>query len=304
MQLFTQPIKTRLAPSPTGHLHLGHVLHVLYVTGIAAKVGAEIHFRLEDHDRIRCRPEFEASIIEDLGWLGVNIPSDIWRQSDRHHIYQTHLEKLIKLDLVYACRCSRRDVQKVTGQEAGELNYPGTCREKNYPLDTPGSSLRLKLKNCNFLGQNTGPEETWPFMDLFIGEVKNTTSGQIDDVIIRDRNGQWTYQFTVVIDDLEQHINLIIRGQDLLLSTPRQLAMRSLLSPDEPRPIYLHHPLILGEDGQKLAKRKSSEAISYLRRMGLTPGDVKGLAAYSGGLISDRQAIRSDTELDFKLKVF
>ena len=140
-----QPLTTRIAPSPTGHLHLGHVLHILYVSGIAKKLGATINIRLEDHDQGRCRPEFEASILEDLEWLGVELPTAVWRQSDRRSVYQNHLEKLMKLGLVYVCRCSRKDIQEATGKNSGELIYPGTCREKNYPLNTEGSALRLKL---------------------------------------------------------------------------------------------------------------------------------------------------------------
>ena len=297
-----EPLKTRIAPSPTGHLHLGHALHIIYVLGIAKKLGATVAFRLEDHDRERCRPEFETSILEDLEWLGVPVPTELWRQSERSHVYQSHLEKLINSDLVYACRCSRKDIQASTGQEAGELTYPGTCRQKNYPLDHPDSAIRLKLDQKPISDSYAQEQLNPPFIDLLGDKTMGLPTQRVGDVVIKDRRGNWTYQFTVVIDDLEQGINLIIRGQDLLTSTVTQIAMRNLLAQHPPTPIFVHHPLILGEDGQKLAKRKSSEAISYMRRMGLSADDVKSLAAFAGGLIDTRRVVGDFSDLDFKLK--
>ena len=303
MITLTQPLKTRIAPSPTGHLHLGHVLHIIYVCGIAKKLGATINIRLEDHDQGRCRPEFEASILEDLEWLGVELPTEVWRQSDRSQVYQNHLEKLMKLGLVYACRCSRKDVQEALGQDSGELIYPGTCRKKNYPLDSVGSSLRLKLDQTDISASAAAQLKQPEFYDLLLGRIGAIPYQPLGDVVIKDRHGHWTYQFTVVVDDLEQDINLIIRGQDLQSSTSTQLAMRKILAPEAIVPIFAHHPLIFGEDGQKLAKRKSSEAVSYLRRMGLSADDVRGLAAYAGGLIDTRRTIGKSDDLDFKLNL-
>jgi glutamyl-tRNA synthetase/glutamyl-Q tRNA(Asp) synthetase len=303
MITLTQPLKTRIAPSPTGHLHLGHVLHIIYVCGIAKKLGAAVNLRLEDHDQGRCRPEFEASILEDLEWLGVELPTEVWRQSDRAQVYQNHLEKLMKLGLVYACRCSRKDVQETLGQGSGELIYPGTCRKKNYPLDSEGSSLRLKLDQMDISAAGATQLKQPEFYDLLWGKIGAKTYRPVGDVVIKDRHGHWTYQFTVVIDDLEQDINLIIRGEDLQSSTFTQLAMRKILAPEASVPIFAHHPLIFGEDGQKLAKRKSSESVSYLRRMGLSADEVRGLAAYAGGLIDTRRTIGKLDNLDFKLNL-
>jgi glutamyl-tRNA synthetase/glutamyl-Q tRNA(Asp) synthetase len=141
------------------------------------------------------------------------------------------------------------------------------------------------------------------FYDLLWGKIGAKTYRPVGDVVIKDRHGHWTYQFTVVIDDLEQDINLIIRGEDLQSSTFTQLAMRKILAPEASVPIFAHHPLIFGEDGQKLAKRKSSESVSYLRRMGLSADEVRGLAAYAGGLIDTRRTIGKLDNLDFKLNL-
>jgi glutamyl-Q tRNA(Asp) synthetase len=274
------PLKTRLAPSPTGHLHLGHALHVLCVQGIAALQEASISLRLEDHDRSRCRQEFEDSIIQDLKWLGFESPNKPWRQSERFEVYQTHLEKLMSRGQVFACACSRKEIQEQTAQSSGELRYPGTCRELGLPLDRPNTSLRLKLPN--------GPN---PFRDLFLGTFPRDMSDDHSDVMIRDRLGQWTYQFAVVVDDLEQGINLIIRGTDLLSSTGRQLAIRRLIDPQAATPLFAHHPLLSDQSGQKLSKRFGSDAISKLRDEGLSPADVRGLAAHLGGLTRNSEPL-------------
>lgn len=298
MSIVTTQLKTRLAPSPTGLLHLGHVLHLIYVQGISRKLGATINLRIEDHDRIRCLPQYDESLLQDLEWLGFDIPTKLWRQSERHQVYQNELEKLMNRNLVYVCRCSRKDVQSSTGQNGGELVYPGTCRTKNYPFGEPNTCVRLKLDQ---IPTQDGQESPSPiqFRDLFLGDLGQNLTEQ-GDVVVQDRFGQWTYQFAVVIDDLEQQINLIIRGQDLLSSTGRQLAMRALIDSKSTVPIFAHHPLLLDEDGQKLAKRRSSEAISYLRRMGLSADEVRGLAAYMGGLIPDRRpiSVKDDVNLN------
>lgn len=299
MSIVTAQLKTRLAPSPTGLLHLGHVLHLIYIQGISRKLGATINLRIEDHDRIRCLPQYDEALLQDLEWLGFDVPTTLWRQSERHQIYQNELEKLMNRNLVYVCRCSRKDVQSSIGQTGGELVYPGTCRTKNYAFGEPNTCVRLKLDQTPTLGGQKSPL-TVRFRDLFLGNLDQDPTEQ-GDVVIQDRSGQWTYQFTVVIDDLEQQINLIIRGQDLLSSTGRQLAIRALIDSKSAVPLFAHHPLLLDEDGQKLAKRRSSEAISYLRRIGLSADEVRGLAAYMGGLIPDRRPISVKDDLDLNI---
>ncbi len=271
---------TRLAPSPTGHLHLGHVLHIMYVQSIAANLEADIRLRLEDHDQSRCRPEFEASIIEDLAWLGVTIPTNQWRQNLRHDVYQKNLEDLMRRKLVYACSCSRKDIQDITGQGNGELSYPGTCRQKGLDLTQEGTSLRVIMPNADIR-----------FKDLFHGEVTQNPAYQCGDIVIRDRFGQWTYQFAVVIDDLEQGINLIIRGEDLLSSTARQIALQKILRADAPNMSFAHHPLITNKQGEKLSKRLLSESIRSMRDLGKTADDLRGMVANLAGLTPTNKPI-------------
>jgi len=262
---------TRFAPSPTGHLHLGHVLHFTIVEDLATKFVADISFRLEDHDQSRCRPEFYSSIIEDLRWLGFKLPqkpeSQLWRQSTRHLDYQIHLENLMSRNLVYACACSRKDVQAATDQNHGELRYPGTCRERHIPFHTPNTALRLVM-----------PDKIFTAKDHFLGQISGNPSEECGDMVVRDRLGQWTYQFCVVIDDLAQRINLIVRGMDLLASTARQQALREMLEPQSPDILFAHHPLIVNVAGQKLSKRDQSESIGALRAKGLSAQAVRDFA--------------------------
>jgi glutamyl-tRNA synthetase/glutamyl-Q tRNA(Asp) synthetase len=252
----------------------------MYVQGMASNLEADICLRLEDHDQSRCRPEFESSIIEDLTWLGVKIPTNLWRQSSRDAVYQTNLEDLMRRNLVYACSCSRKDIQDKTGQASGELIYPGTCRQKGIPFDQKDTSLRVIM-----------PDQDMNFTDLFRGTLHQNPSQQCGDIVIRDRLRQWTYQFAVVIDDLEQEINLIIRGEDLLSSTGRQLALREILSAGAPCPTFAHHPLITDKQGHKLSKRLLSESIRSLRQKGKTADDIRGVVANLAGLTATDRPI-------------
>ncbi len=271
---------TRCAPSPTGYLHLGHVAHMLWVWGFARRMGADLILRIEDHDRGRCRPEYEAAIYEDLEWLGfewsnaMGRPSS-FRQSDNDGIYRQALEELSAQGLVYRCDCSRRRIaEHSTLSGGGEWVYSGHCRDREVPADRP-HGLRLRLE--------PGQER---FDDLRLGEQAQNPSEQCGDLLLRDREGQWTYQFCVVVDDMRHSVDLVIRGEDLLDSTGRQIRLARLLGREEP-PRFLHHPLILDEEGHKLSKRTAAGPIRELRDAGRTVETVLGEAAFRVGLIEE-----------------
>lgn len=264
---------TRFAPSPTGRLHLGHVAHMIWVWGVADTLGAAVLVRLEDHDQSRCRSEFERSILEDLLWFGLASAPPSWRQSDRTARYESAALALAAQGLVYACSCSRKEVAAQSGQDDGELRYPGTCRTKNIPLNQPNVSWRLKMPDENFSAQ-----------DARHGTTTQNPAHQCGDVVIKDRHGQWTYQFCVVIDDLDQNIHLIVRGDDLRTSVGRQLAMRRLIQPEAKTPLFVHHPLLIAESGQKLSKRDFSAAAGVANPLGWTAPQALGHAAYHAGL--------------------
>jgi len=258
--MIDDPVLTRFAPSPTGYLHLGHVVNALYVWRTARQMGGRVLLRIEDHDRVRSRPEYEAAILEDLAWLGF-VPDEglrpLVRQSDRGQLYEEALARLRSTAHVYACDCSRKRL-------AGE-QYDGRCRARGLP-EGPGRGLRVRI--------DPGVER---FIDLRLGTLEQEPAGQSGDLLIRDRDGQWTYQFAVTVDDMRQGITHVIRGADLLDSTGRQLRLARLLGRDI-APAYLHHPLVLNPTGQKLSKSEQAAAIREMRRAGLDAHAVIGAA--------------------------
>jgi glutamyl-Q tRNA(Asp) synthetase len=262
---------TRFAPAPTGWLHLGHVRNAQHVWDIARARGARVLLRIEDHDRERCRPEYEAGILDDLDWLGFRpdvYPTDCFRagpcegrQSDRDAVYREALEMLRARGLVYGCDCSRRTTGSV---------YSGRCRTRGLPLaDDVGWRVRMD-----------GGEET--FDDLLLGPQRQDPSRQCGDVLLRDRLGNWTYQFAVTVDDWRQGIDLVVRGVDLLDSTGRQIRLARLLGREAP-PVFAHHPLIMKTPQQKLSKADGDTGVRDLRANGWTAEQVMAAARKAGG---------------------
>ncbi|MEN7973038.1 MAG: glutamate--tRNA ligase family protein [Verrucomicrobiota bacterium] len=273
---------TRFAPSLTGYLHLGHVLHMIHVWGVARARGAEVLARIEDHDRARSRPEYEASVLENMEWLGfvpdrgigtatAGQPSE-YRQSDCADHYAVVLQTLAERGLVYGCECSRREILAKQSDGQGELCYPGTCEEKNLPLD--GNTVRFRI-----------PSGTVAFRDLALGECHQAPVGQCGDFSLRDRQGQWTYQFCCVCDDIRHGVGLVVRGEDILSSTGRQIRLFQAL--ESAPPTYFHHPLVCDDAGEKLSKRQRSESIDQLRDAGVSADEIIGRAAFAGGLIPE-----------------
>ncbi len=201
-------------------------------------------------------------------WLGFEPDaglSPLWRQSDRGARYDAALADLVAAGRLYACACSRRDV--------GGERYAGRCRDRGLPLDA-GHGLRVRLDD--------GPETA---SDLVHGPLMQRPSAQCGDVLVRDRDGHWTYQFAVTVDDIDQGITLVIRGTDLIESTGRQVALMRLLGRAQP-PVYLHHPLIHGDGGAKLSKSEFDTGVRELRAHGLAPEEVVGRAAAAVGLVT------------------
>lgn len=273
-------MRTRFAPSLTGYLHLGHVFHMLYVWGVAKGKGAKIIGRIEDHDQGRARSEYEAAILENMEWLGlvpdlgISVenaarPSD-YRQSDCAAHYATILQTLEKRGLVYGCECSRREISQAQPVEADELCYSGTCSGKGLPLE--GNTVRFRVGKGEIL-----------FHDLNLGECRQIPSEQCGDFSLRDRTGQWTYQFCCVCDDIRHGIDLVVRGEDILSSTARQIQLFHALG--KPVPSYFHHPLLCDDQGHKLSKRQRSESITQIRDAGASPEEIMGRTVYAAGLI-------------------
>lgn len=271
--------RTRFAPAPTGVLHLGHVVNAVLVWGVARAVGGRVLLRLEDHDASRCRPAFAQAILDDLAWLGFE-PDEggqptVVRQSDRGTVYEAALARLEAAGLVYACACSRRSLAELAGHVANvETPYPGVCRDLGLPREHP-AALRVRL-----------PDNVVSFDDALLGPQVQHPAVQCGDLLLRDRLGQWTYQFAVVADDLAQRVDLIVRGRDLLESTGRQFLLAGLLGRSVP-PVVLHHPLLVRADGRKLSKSDGATGIAELRDAGWTAQAVLGLAAVRAGLLPE-----------------
>ncbi|HSM50331.1 MAG TPA: glutamate--tRNA ligase family protein [Thermoanaerobaculia bacterium] len=280
-RLPSPPWTTRFAPAPTGLLHLGHAANAVFVWGIARAFGGRIVLRIEDHDRIRCRPEYEGALLDDLDWLGLAPdlgataelragPSPC-RQSDRLPLYEAALARLEAAGLVYPCACSRRAIRDGSPQGATELRYPGTCRARGLDPDLhPMRRVRLDPRAI-------------AFDDLLLGPQRQLPAEECGDLLARDRDGNWTYQFAVVVDDLDQGIDVVIRGVDLLPSTGRQVQLAALLGRREP-PRFLHHPLLLRSDGTKLSKANRDTGLADLRAAGWGRERVLGEAAFLAGL--------------------
>jgi glutamyl-tRNA synthetase/glutamyl-Q tRNA(Asp) synthetase len=202
---------------------------------------------LEDHDRGRCRPAYEAALLEDLEWLGLTPHlgaiagfrrgPNSYRQSDSADRYTAALDRLSRVTHVYACECSRKDIAAEGGDGTSrETPYSGRCRGRALPFDG-GRGVRVRIDP----GQET-------FEDARLGELTQSPAQQCGDVLLRDRLGNWTYQFTVVVDDMDHGVDLVIRGEDLLASTGRQLRLARLLGRVS-APVFLHHPLIYRDNG-------------------------------------------------------
>jgi glutamyl-tRNA synthetase/glutamyl-Q tRNA(Asp) synthetase len=276
---------TRFAPAPTGELHLGHLVNAIYVWGLARAIGGRVLLRIEDHDQTRARPAFERSILEDLEWLGLEpdgLHSDrgaSWpaplRQTDEAHRYLAALTRLRATAHVYACDCSRRDIAQQAGEVVDrETPYPGRCRTRGL-AEGPDRGLRLQVE-----------PGTETFDDGRLGTQVQDPSSQCGDLLLRDRLGHWTYQFAVTVDDFDQGIDLVIRGEDLLSSTGRQIRLARQLGRPAPA-VFLHHGLVRRANGQKLSKSSRDTSVRDLRHAGATPAELLGRAASLCGLAAE-----------------
>jgi glutamyl-tRNA synthetase/glutamyl-Q tRNA(Asp) synthetase len=289
--LQARAIVSRFAPAPTGYLHLGHVLNAIYVWGVTRSLGGRVLLRIEDHDRQRSRARFERAILDDLDWLGF-VPDEpatdafragacTGRQSDRGPVYEGALDRLRAAGAVYACRCSRGEIASAVGADGLELRYPGSCADRHLP-EAPGFGLRARLA-----------PRTERFVDLRHGPQAQNPSEQCGDLLVKDRDGNWTYQFAATVDDHAQGVTLVIRGDDLLASTGRQLQLARLLGRPSP-PQFLHHELIMKDPAHKLSKSDRDSGVRDLRARGWTAPAVIGHAAFVAGLIQHDSSIRAE----------
>jgi glutamyl-tRNA synthetase len=270
----------RFAPSPTGPLHLGNLRTALLAWLFARSSGSRFLVRIEDLDVVAARPEHERGALADLARLGLDHDGPVLRQSDRRGQHEAALRHLVDGGRTYPCYCTRREVlaevASAVSAPHGPLPsgaYPGTCRG----LDRAGRAAREAEGRRPSLRVRADAAEV-SFVDRLAGPV----SVVVDDFVVRRADGAPAYNLAVVVDDADQRIGEVVRGDDLLTTTPRQLLLGQWLG--VPAPAHAHVPLVLGPDGQRLAKRHGAVTLTQQVEAGRTAGEVLAAMACSLGL--------------------
>lgn len=269
---------TRFAPSPTGHLHLGHAFSALTAFDAARATSGRFVLRIEDIDQGRSRPAFEASIFEDLGWLGIEWEKPVRRQSQHMSEYEAALKTLVERQLVYRCFRTRKEIaEAIASAPHGEAEeaFRGEAlppEEENAKLEAGEAfAWRLSLKKARAA---LGPAY---FTLVFEDETQlvRAEPEKHGDVVLARKDFGTSYHLASVWDDALQGVTHVIRGEDLREAAHLHVLLQKLLK--LPQPIYRHHRLILGEDGKRLAKRDSAATLKALREAGKTPADIRAM---------------------------
>lgn len=270
---------TRFAPSPSGHLHLGHAYAALFAAEAAD--GGRFLLRIEDIDQTRCRPEYETAIAEDLAWLGLAWETPVRRQSEHMAAYRAAVDRLAAMNLVYPCFCTRTEIAAEIARSASAPQgpdgprYPGTCRalspdERNRRI-AGGANYALRLDMAAACA-HAGP---LAFHDRARGETK-AGPARFGDIVLARKDAPASYHIAVVVDDAAQGVTLVTRGADLFESTHIHRLLQALL--DLPAPDYHHHGLITDDAGKRLAKRHAALSLRTLRAQGHTADQVRAMA--------------------------
>jgi len=266
--------RTRIAPTPSGYLHLGNAYSFKLTADLARRTGAKILLRIDDLDRERVEERYIQDIFDTLHFL--DIPWDegprdradfgqVWSQLHRMTLYRRALEELRNQGVLFACACSRTQIAR----ESAGGEYPGTCRDKGLSLDMPDVSWRVR----------TDMRRELTMQQLDGSAFKGVLDGSVKDFIVRKKDGQPAYQLTSLVDDLHFGVDLIVRGQDLLPSTLAQLYLAELLPGGTAFAgvVFNHHALLTDAGGNKLSKSAGAASIQFLRREGKTPAEIFGM---------------------------
>ncbi|MBR6115457.1 MAG: tRNA glutamyl-Q(34) synthetase GluQRS [Oscillospiraceae bacterium] len=269
----------RFAPTPSGRMHLGNVFSALIAWLSARSAGAEMLLRIEDLDAVRCSAENARLVRRDLLWLGLDWDCEQPPQSTRTGYYEEVLARLAAAGEIFPCWCTRGDLKNAPNAphaSDGHPIYPGTCRA----LSAAEREARSKEKPP--LWRLHVPDETISFVDGHYGEYRENLARECGDFILRRADGVFAYQLAVTADDIAAGVTEVVRGRDLLSSTPRQLYLYRLL--DAPAPRYAHVPLLTAPDGRRLSKRDRDLDLGVLReRFG--PQEIIGRLACAAGLL-------------------
>lgn len=283
----------RFAPSPTGELHLGNFATAVLAWLQARSMKGHFILRMEDNDTQRSKQEFADQIMRDMEWLGLDWDEGPFYQSHRTNLYEEALEKLREAQLTYPCFCSRKDLQALASAPHGISSegpdYPGFCRdlspkEQRAANHEKDPSIRFKL-----------PHRSYSYTDLILGE-QSFAPGFGGDFVVKRADGMWAYQLACTVDDIEMGITHVLRGADLVDSTPRQLALMDVLNATPPS--YAHTPLWMGTDGHRLSKRNGAQSIAELREQGYSPEELLGFIGFYSGVLSENRSVGIESLLD------
>lgn len=276
----------RFAPSPSGRIHLGNILCCLLAWLSARQKGGRVILRIEDLDIARCPRRYGEQMCRDIRWLGLDWdegpviggPSGPYEQSRRTALYQAALRRLEAQGLVYPCFCTRAELHAASAphREDGQVVYPGTCR---------GLTAEQAAERARRTGRAPAlrlwvPKEEITFTDGHMGEYREWLPADCGDFLLRRSDGIFAYQLAVVVDDAAMGVTEVVRGADLLASTPRQLLLYRLLGLEAPA--FYHFPLLLGSDGQRLSKRNADAGLDTLGERYTAP-EILGKLAYLAG---------------------
>lgn len=278
----TKKFITRFAPSPTGRLHLGHAYSALLASACSEKANGKFLLRIEDIDQVRCRPEWEEGIFEDLTWLGLSWEPNVRRQSEHFDDYHRALTALDDLGLLYCCTCTRREIRDEVAWSPSAPHgpegplYPGTCRRSrpdHLPVDGNESipfAIRLDVARAIALVRE---RSLWPlsWQEEATGTVE-ADPASLGDVVLARKDTPTSYHLAVTVDDAEQGVTHIVRGDDLFHATHIHRLLQALLG--LPTPVYLHHPLLTDDTGRRYAKRDKTNTLEALRESGRDPGEI------------------------------
>ena len=274
---------TRLAPSPTGALHLGNARTFLVNWLLARQNNWRVVLRVEDIDGPRIKPDAARQLIEDLQWLGLDWDEGPVYQSQRRALYEHAMGRLLTSGRAYACTCSRKEVEAAASAphaEDGAAVYPGTCRGRYASLDAAHASAGRAAAVRFGAASATAVE----FTDKVAGPRLFDVSRELGDFVIAKADGTPAYQLAVVVDDADMGVTDVVRGDDLLDSTPRQMLVYEALGLAARIPAYYHLPLVTGTDGRRLAKRHGDTRLSFYRDLGVPAGRVVSLLARWSGI--------------------
>ncbi|MCC7166421.1 MAG: tRNA glutamyl-Q(34) synthetase GluQRS [Rhodospirillales bacterium] len=284
-------IVTRFAPSPTGHLHLGHAYSALFAFEAAKEAGGRFLLRIEDIDLGRCRPEFIAAIFDDLAWLGLDWERPVRRQSEHFAEYHAALERLESEGLLYPCFCTRQAIAReiaLAGQAPHGPDgpaYPGICRrlsaDERRARKDAGLPYALRLD----VGLALGRTGALFWHDRRLGRMAADPT-PFGDVVLGRKDIPASYHLAVTLDDHLQGVTLVTRGEDLAPATHIHRLLQALLGLDAPE--YHHHPLLAGPDGKRLAKRDRAQTLASLRQAGESPTNLRGqIETALGGIVQN-----------------